>query len=203
MEKKIRDLIGHKNAVTCVDWHITQLGEFLATCSDDRSVRVYHPKDWSLFHIFHANDLYITYLAIDKTSPKIFATTEDGYVYVFCLEKKEHLHRKQLHAGSVEGLRILIESKADLNIAAADGRTPLQIAQTKQQDYCAKLIEAALEGKALPSPLSENGSPTPKEWEMRLDGGSGQAYYFNRTTGVSQWEIPDGLQGQGVEKPEG
>jgi len=108
--------------------------------------------------------------------------------------------------GHVESLRVLIESKADLSIAAGDGKTPLQIAQEKQQDYCVKLLEAALEGKALPSPRSseissENGSPTKREWEMRHDGGSGQAYYFNRSTGVSQWEVPDGLQGQGVEKP--
>lgn len=104
--KRIKHLKGHVNAVTCVDWQQTEVGEILATCSDDRTVRVYSAKeDFALFHVFQASDLYITYLALEKMSAKIAATTEDGYVYIFCLKKKECLLRKKLHAGSVEGLR--------------------------------------------------------------------------------------------------
>jgi len=33
------------------------------------------------------------------------------------------------------------------------------------------------------------------EWEKREDIASGQVYYFNRATGASQWEKPDGSSG--------
>lgn len=104
--KQTQHLKGHVNAVTCIDWQSTDVGEILATCSDDRTVRVYNSQDnFSLYHIFQASDLYITYLALERISSCIAATTEDGYIYVFCLKKKENLSRKKLHSGSVEGLR--------------------------------------------------------------------------------------------------
>jgi len=34
--------------------------------------------------------------------------------------------------------------------------------------------------------------PSPTEWETRTDPTSGQPYYYNHTTGVTQWEVPDG-----------
>jgi len=34
----------------------------------------------------------------------------------------------------------------------------------------------------------------PQEWEQRLDATTGQNYYYNNSTGVTQWEVPDGVQ---------
>jgi len=50
-----------------------------------------------------------------------------------------------------------------------------------------------------PEPASSEPEPaapiSPSEWETRKDE-SGQPYYYNNSTGVSQWETPDSLQTQ-------
>lgn len=46
----VTELTGHSMAVTCVDWQRTQVGEMLATCSDDRTVRLWDPASWRLIH---------------------------------------------------------------------------------------------------------------------------------------------------------
>lgn len=51
-------------------------------------------------------------------------------------------------------------------------------------------IQSLTENQA---PLSPEPHPQPpSEWETRTDLASGQPYYHNRTTGVTQWEIPEG-----------
>jgi hypothetical protein len=42
-------------------------------------------------------------------------------------------------------------------------------------------------------PVSSDTQPKPLSpgWETRTDSASGQPYYYNHTTGVTQWEVPD------------
>lgn len=56
-------------AATSVDWKITDLGERLASCSDDRSIRVYDPKndEFNLLSIHQTSGLYFTYLQLQNS----------------------------------------------------------------------------------------------------------------------------------------
>jgi hypothetical protein len=43
---------------------------------------------------------------------------------------------------------------------------------------------------------SEPAAPavSPQEWEQKTDPTSGQPFYYNNSTGVTQWEVPEGFQ---------
>jgi WD40 repeat protein len=50
-------LTGHTAAVTSVDWQHTAIGEVLATCADDQSVRLYNAQTWDLIQVFESSDV--------------------------------------------------------------------------------------------------------------------------------------------------
>jgi len=61
-------------------------------------------------------------------------------------------------------------------------------------------LEAAITTQASTSTVQDTPSENPaapitqqSEWEKRVDETSGQTYYYNRDSGVTQYEIPDGF----------
>jgi WD40 repeat protein len=105
----VATLTGHTTAVTSVDWQITQLGEILATCADDKTVRIYDGKTWELLHIFESHDVEewhtITYLALETGGKRLACATQNGFLIVWDLESKKRVFGHKMHAGSIEGLR--------------------------------------------------------------------------------------------------
>jgi len=48
---------------------------------------------------------------------------------------------------------------------------------------------------ASPTTPTYNEVPSPKtaDWEQFADPNSGKPYYYNKASGVTQWETPDGM----------
>jgi hypothetical protein len=107
-------LSGHTAAATCVDWR----EGVLATCSDDRTVRLYSDS-LDLVHVLKTKDLFVTYLSIH--SGKLACVTEDGYRSVFDLKTNEPISYKKLHLGSIEGCRwragVLVTCSSDCTVS--------------------------------------------------------------------------------------
>jgi len=40
---------------------------------------------------------------------------------------------------------------------------------------------------------TDNTPPPSKTWEQRTDPDNGKVFWFNNSTGVSQWETPDDI----------
>jgi len=62
--------------------------------------------------------------------------------------------------------------------------------QASTEDVVLKGETAPTDNQSLESPTTPT-SPT-ADWEKRQDE-AGHAYYYNTSTGVTQWEVPDGL----------
>ncbi|KAL6059321.1 Cytosolic iron-sulfur protein assembly protein CIAO1 [Balamuthia mandrillaris] len=104
-----RVLRGHTAAVTSVDWQVTQLGELIATCADDKSIRVWNAKTWQLHHVFdtgeHNTEWHtVTYLALERGGRRLACSTQNGYLFVWCLITGQQLFGAKTHTASVEGL---------------------------------------------------------------------------------------------------
>ncbi|KAL6077883.1 Cytosolic iron-sulfur protein assembly protein CIAO1 [Balamuthia mandrillaris] len=104
-----RVLRGHTAAVTSVDWQVTQLGELIATCADDKSIRVWNAKTWQLHHVFdtgeHNTEWHtVTYLALERGGHRLACSTQNGYLFVWCLITGQQLFGAKTHTASVEGL---------------------------------------------------------------------------------------------------
>jgi WD40 repeat protein len=101
-------LRGHTRAVTGVVWRVSGNDNCIITCSDDMTVRLYKGSDFSLVHVFHTSFIKewhtITYLACNERGNKIGCVTQNGYLFVFNLERLECEFHERLHTGSVEGL---------------------------------------------------------------------------------------------------
>jgi WD40 repeat protein len=55
--EKLATLEGHTTAVTSVDWAVTSIGEIIATCADDQTVRIYQVGTWELLHVFETKEV--------------------------------------------------------------------------------------------------------------------------------------------------
>ncbi|PRP86721.1 hypothetical protein PROFUN_02870 [Planoprotostelium fungivorum] len=106
--EKLATLSGHTAAVTSVDWTDTVIGQIIATCADDQTIRIYETKDWNLLHVFTTEDIEewhtLTYLCIEPSGDRLAVASQNGYVCVWSLETKERLFAEKMHAGSIEGL---------------------------------------------------------------------------------------------------
>ena len=106
----------HQKAVTGVRWEKVSpvsisdkcLTEVFLTCSDDQTVRLFSPQDWTWLHTFHTNVIKewhtITYACIEKGGERVACVTQNGYLFVWHLKKLESEFIGRIHNGSIEGL---------------------------------------------------------------------------------------------------
>jgi len=108
--EQVAVLRGHTTAVTSVSWQNTIIGEIVATCADDKTVRIWKAHTWELIHTFTTEGVEgwhtVTYLALEKGGNRIVAATQNGYVIVWAIDTKEKLAGGKMHTGSVEGLAL-------------------------------------------------------------------------------------------------
>ena len=111
-------LSGHTAAVTSVDWkQLKQVGEVLATCSDDKTVRIYQ-REAKEFKLQFVLDTYfltdwhtLTYMALEDQGTRIAAVTENSYLVIWDLvdslkhKRQTVLFAKKIHIGSIESLQ--------------------------------------------------------------------------------------------------
>lgn len=104
----IATLTGHSRAVTGLLWHSTGSNSCIISCSDDMTIRMYQGSDYSFLHVFHTSFIKewhtITYLSSNDTGSKIGCVTQNGYLFIFNLEKLSCEFHERLHTGSAEGL---------------------------------------------------------------------------------------------------
>ena len=124
-------LRGHTLAVTAVDWQRREDGtELLVTCSDDRTVRLYHVADMTLMRQLSTAHLHgwhtLTYMALNALASRLVCVTQHGYFVAWQLDSSEAettlLVAARVHAGSVEGLHWMeTGNRAVVATVAADG----------------------------------------------------------------------------------
>lgn len=102
----------HAKAVTCLEWgHIkTQKDkeEILCSCSDDRSIKLFETKTWTLITTFKPENIpgwyTFTYLKLDSASNVLVCGSENGYLSCFDIFHEVQLCGTCIHRGSIEGL---------------------------------------------------------------------------------------------------
>lgn len=108
--KNLTTLTGHSFAVTSVDWKDVGRGTLVATCSDDRTVRLTNGESYQLMRVLNTMDIYgwytLTYLSFHpaKHSPLLLCTTQHGHVVVWDSLTAQRVTRGKMHLGSIEGL---------------------------------------------------------------------------------------------------
>jgi len=133
--KELAILTGHTKAVTCVDWQETELGFILATCSDDRTMRIYEwieEKREMQFKMEIVIDFVkewftLTYMGLEKGGRRVACAAQNGFLFVYDLKKKEFEFAERVHLGSIEGLKWgekgkLVTCAADLTIQVTEIR---------------------------------------------------------------------------------
>ena len=85
-------LKGHTLAVTSVDWKRMADGkEYMLSCSDDDTVRVYDPKDdkFELLYILDTKFIVewhtLTYMSMEESGSHVAVVSENGYLFVWDL----------------------------------------------------------------------------------------------------------------------
>jgi len=80
-------------------------GEVFASCSDDRTIRVYDPLKEG-FPLVCTLDTYfieewhtLTYMALEENGSRLAAVSENGYLFVWELkgEKPEVIYARKIH----------------------------------------------------------------------------------------------------------
>jgi len=108
----VRKIQEHKKAVTCLEWGYlkTQYGreEILCSCSDDRSIKIFETKTWTLRTTFKPENILgwytFTYLKLDCSSNVLVCGSENGYLSCFDVFHEVQLCGTCIHRGSIEGL---------------------------------------------------------------------------------------------------
>jgi WD40 repeat protein len=84
------------------------IDEILVTCSDDETLRIYHPHTWTLLHTLKTSIIQewhtITYTAIQPSGNQVACVTQNGFVFILCLDNFECHTIERIHNGSIEGL---------------------------------------------------------------------------------------------------
>ncbi len=124
-------LSGHTKAVTSVDWQIMEIGEILATCSDDRKIRIYELKGKNfelreeVYIDFVKEWFTLTYIALEKAGRRLACVAQNGFLFVYNLQEKRFEFSERVHLGSCEGLvwgefGKLVSCAADLTIQVVE-----------------------------------------------------------------------------------
>ena len=124
-------LKGHTKAVTCVDWQETAIGFTLATCSDDRSIRIYEWKEGKMELVevvvidFVKEWFTLTYMALEKGGRRVACAAQNGFLFVYDMKNRKFEFSERVHLGSIEGLKWgekgkLVTCSADLTIQVTD-----------------------------------------------------------------------------------
>jgi WD40 repeat protein len=107
----VESLKGHHLAVTSVDWKMMneRIGEIYVSCSDDRVIRFRDPNDGFriLFEVstspikeWHT----LTYLALEPRGHRVAVGSQNGYLFVFDIERRELVFGENVHMEGIEGL---------------------------------------------------------------------------------------------------
>jgi len=106
---------------------MTSQGNILATCADDRTVRLYNGFDFELIGGLSTTDIEdwhtITYLSLEDNGEHLICATQNGYVVVWSISSEGALSHNatttttttstttpqktfkgKMHVGSIEGL---------------------------------------------------------------------------------------------------
>lgn len=80
----------------------------LATCADDRTVRINDGNTFYLLHILKTQHIHgwytLTYLAINPVKNWILCSTQNGYIIIWDSVSSLSLCCEKVHCGSIEGL---------------------------------------------------------------------------------------------------
>lgn len=106
------ELRGHTLAVTSVDWKRMADGkEYMLSCSDDDTVRVYDPSDdkFDLLYILSTKFIVewhtLTYMSMEEGGSHVAVVSENGYLFVWdLLDQQRLIYSRKIHGGSVEAL---------------------------------------------------------------------------------------------------
>ena len=106
---KQRKLQGHTTAVTAVDWQMMSSGmNLLATCADDRTVRLYDGHGFSLVSVLDSKDIHgwhtLTYLCLNPDTGQCLCSTQNGHLVLWNVPSGERVACWKVHCGSIEGL---------------------------------------------------------------------------------------------------
>jgi len=109
--EKLHTLGGHTTAVTSVDWKILQNQDntsILATCADDRTVRIYNGSTFSILHVIKLELIMgwftLTYLSLNPISQQCLCSTQNGHLALWDCLTGELVTCHKMHCGSIEGL---------------------------------------------------------------------------------------------------
>ena len=80
----------------------------LATCADDRTVRVRDGQTFELIHVLSVPDIRgwytLTYLALDPIRQQCLCSTQNGFIVLWDVLTGKKLAWRKMHSGSIEGL---------------------------------------------------------------------------------------------------
>jgi len=107
----LKTLTGHTTAVTDISWKLLASGKhILATCADDRTIRIYDGLTFELITVLKTELVYgwytLTYMEINEKNDRLFVTTQNGYLLSWDLNSFELIFCEKLHAGSIEGIAL-------------------------------------------------------------------------------------------------
>jgi WD40 repeat protein len=122
-------LRGHTLAVTSVDWKAVSNGgagcsSILASCSDDRTARIYNGTTLALLYILDTYDIEtwhtLTYLVLNAEASAVCCSTQNGYLVIWHLTATggRKCYSRRVHAGSIEGLVWCPRSDAIVSVSS-------------------------------------------------------------------------------------
>ncbi|XP_020912194.1 uncharacterized protein LOC110249955 [Exaiptasia diaphana] len=142
--EKLHTLHGHTTAVTSVDWKILENGSnVLATCADDRTVRIYDGAVFNAIHIVKLDHLLgwftLTYLSLNPISQQCLCSTQNGHLALWDCITGELVTCRKMHCGSIEGLAWSHDFSEFGTVSSDCIVNVFSVEQTQQQDLSSKI----------------------------------------------------------------